>query len=154
MERERESAQNEIAEALPEIMRRLAHDRPGAGGEMELTIGQMRALRVIAHRTDCTMGELAERPGISLSTASGLVGRLVQRGMVERETSPADRRVAYLQVAEAERRAGEAFRRERRRRMEAAFRHISSASLLQIAASISTVRSALGNTEFEGEEKG
>ena len=95
------------------------------------------------------MGELAHKLGISLSAATGLVDRLVQRDLVEREGSASDRRVVCLRLADAGKRARKAFQEERRRRMAAALWRLSAEDLEQIAGSINLLRTALEASQGE-----
>lgn len=140
---DREALLNEIDEALPEIMRRLLHRRPITPKEMELTLAQMRALRKITDHPDCTMGELARSLGVRMSTATGLVDRLIQRGLVEREASQEDRRVILVRLSGRGRRAHHAIQRKVRSRMAAATQDLSAAELARIAESLALFRNAL-----------
>jgi DNA-binding MarR family transcriptional regulator len=143
----------EIDEYLPEIMRRLFGGRLISSGAWELTIPQLRVLTIVAGNADCTMGELARSLGISLSAATGLVDRLVQQGLIEREANPNDRRVVCLRLTEGGRRAREACRQERRRRVEAALRSLSAKEQTEIAAALALLHKALEATEpFDREE--
>ena len=45
--RDRAAAAAEILDALPDIMRRLIESHPITGGELELTLAQVRALGVL-----------------------------------------------------------------------------------------------------------
>jgi DNA-binding MarR family transcriptional regulator len=144
---DRETILTEIAEALPEIIRRLKGNRRLSSGEWELTVAQVRALGVVAHHADCTMGELARRLGISLSAATGLVDRLVQRGLIEREADSSDRRLVCLRLTAAAKRVPAAFRRQTRRRMAAALEQLSEPELQQIAEGLALLRMALGGSE-------
>ena len=65
---------------------------------------QLRALTVLSGRPGCNLGTLAEGMGVALSTASRLVERLVTAGLVERRTSPANRREVALSLSEHGRR--------------------------------------------------
>ena len=140
---DREALLDGIDEALPEIMRRLVHRSPLTTKEMELTLAQMRALRTITDHPDCAMGELARSLGVRMSTATGLVDRLVQRGLVDREASRDDRRVIRIRLSARGRRAHSAIQRGVRRRMEVATDSLSDAELAQIAASLQLFRRVL-----------
>jgi DNA-binding MarR family transcriptional regulator len=57
-----------------------------------------------------TVTELAERLQLAQSTVTELVARAEETGLIDRETSPADGRVAYLRLtAEGERQLARAF---------------------------------------------
>lgn len=148
----------EIANLLPEVMRALL-DRPMASGDFELTIAQVRALGAISGRGEAaapaqpedadrrdsaatSMGEVARNLGISLSASTGLVDRLVQKGLVERGADPNDRRIVCLRLAPAGRSARDAFLKERRRRMQAALRRLPAGDLRRIADGLAALRKA------------
>lgn len=66
-----------------------------------LTLPQLRVLYAIRRQPGITTGELARTLGITVSTTSGLVGKLAERGLVERTTAPDDRRHLPLRLTEA-----------------------------------------------------
>jgi DNA-binding MarR family transcriptional regulator len=141
-----------IVETLPQIFRSLAPRRPLIEGETEFTIAQMRALRAVADRGSCTMGELARALGVSLSSATGLVDRLVERRLVERATNPRDRRVVRVELAAAGKRARSMLRRAVVRRLGLAERRLSGGQLEQIAESMELLQRALSETKPERKE--
>lgn len=65
---------------------------------------QLGALAEIAAPAGIMMGELAERLGIELSTASNLATRLEELGLVVRYRAPDDRRIVRLAITAAGRR--------------------------------------------------
>ncbi|MCM8748063.1 MarR family transcriptional regulator [Thermomicrobiaceae bacterium CFH 74404] len=69
--------------------------------ELELTTAQLRMLFTLATAQPATVGELAERLDISGPTASHLVDRLVQAGLVSRAEDPADRRRTLVRLTAA-----------------------------------------------------
>ena len=66
--------------------------------EYRLTLPQLRVLYHIRRVPGVTGGELAAALGITVSTVSGLVGKLTERGLVARGTAPDDRRQAPLEL--------------------------------------------------------
>jgi DNA-binding MarR family transcriptional regulator len=60
---------------------------------MDLTAPQIHALLWLGKDGALTMGELAQRLGITEKTVTGVVDRLEREGHVRRERSPKDRRV-------------------------------------------------------------
>jgi DNA-binding MarR family transcriptional regulator len=66
----------------------------------DLTMQQLRVLGVVAHEPGLTGQELGARLGVSAPTASGLVDRLVEKGVLERTDDATDRRVRRLQLTE------------------------------------------------------
>ncbi len=66
--------------------------------ELELTMAQLRTLFALSFIQPVTVGELAEWLGISAPTASHLVDKLVQAGLVVRSEDPADRRRTLVRL--------------------------------------------------------
>ena len=73
-------------------------ERSGLGG------AQLWALAEVAAGSGMSVGDLARRLAVHLSTASNLVGRLVELGLVRRERAERDQRVVRLAVTPAGRR--------------------------------------------------
>lgn len=63
-----------------------------------VTLPQLRVLYQIRRAPGVTTGGLAAALGITVSTTSGLVIKLVERGLVERSTGVDDRRQGPLQL--------------------------------------------------------
>ncbi|HXZ99707.1 MAG TPA: MarR family transcriptional regulator [Candidatus Binatia bacterium] len=72
-------------------------------GDLGLTISQLRVLHLLRERR-FSCGQVADHLGITASTATALIERLVRRGLVERITRDGDRRVTDLRLSEPGRR--------------------------------------------------
>ena len=59
---------------------------------IDVTMSQAKILRLLETEGELHMSELLRRLGISLSTLSGHLDRLVEQGLVVRRDDPADRR--------------------------------------------------------------
>jgi DNA-binding MarR family transcriptional regulator len=82
------------------------HDRAvGLVGPMpvppDLTMQQVRVLGHVVKEPGIAGHELGERLGVSAPTASGLVERLVEKGLIVRSDDPDDRRVRRLHPTDA-----------------------------------------------------
>lgn len=66
----------------------------------QLTLPQLRVLLQVRRTPGITIGRLAGQLGVTVSTVSGLVTKLVDRGLVVRTPSAQDRRQLPLQVTE------------------------------------------------------
>jgi len=64
----------------------------------DLTMQQLRVIGFIAKEPGLAGHELGNRLGVSAPTASGLVDRLVEKGLLQRVDDPDDRRVRRLHV--------------------------------------------------------
>lgn len=86
-----------IALLLPRLVeaqhQRLSHDLAGHG----LTFSQFITLSVLEPCPQgCRMGPLAEAAQQSAASMTGIVDRLLERGLVERERHPGDRRAVIV----------------------------------------------------------
>ena len=74
------------------------------GGELSLwrrrglTLTQLRALYRISASGTATCGEVSEHLHMQPSATTGLLNRLVQRGLLERSTRESDRRVVEMRL--------------------------------------------------------
>lgn len=66
-----------------------------------VTMAQMRVLMVLAAVGEARMSDLAQQVGISPSTLSSLVDRLVEAGLANRLDDPRDRRSVVVALAPA-----------------------------------------------------
>jgi DNA-binding MarR family transcriptional regulator len=64
----------------------------------DLTMGQFRALLVLARAEPLGVGALGERLGVGLPAASRMIDRLVQDGLAERWDDPNDRRRTLVRL--------------------------------------------------------
>jgi DNA-binding MarR family transcriptional regulator len=92
----------------PDLLRLIweaSHALQAMSRHMERKIGitgpQRLVMREVGQRPDILPGELATALGIHASTVTGIVERLVERGLVERERSPDDRRSTRLRLTPA-----------------------------------------------------
>ena len=68
---------------------------------LEVTMSQAKCLYVVSLRPGIGMSALAEKLNVGLSSASGLVDRLVEHGYLERHEDPADRRQQQVRLTSA-----------------------------------------------------
>lgn len=90
---------------------------PGVAGR---SLAQVKMLIHLHHSGSCTVGELAEACGVSMSAASELVDRLVDDDMITRRVNPEDRRQVLLAPTEETRRLGAEVRAMRSRQVREA----------------------------------
>ena len=84
-----------ICASFTELYRTLhAIGRP-AWIDVDLTMGQLRAVVLVTETGGLSGRSLGERLGITPSAVTALVDRLVQRGYVRREEDVADRRISW-----------------------------------------------------------
>ena len=66
-----------------------------------LTLPQLRVLYQIRRAPGITTRDLSRAIGVTVSTTSGLVAKLVDRGLVDRASTPEDRRLTPLRLTAA-----------------------------------------------------
>lgn len=81
--------------AVLRLSRRLRQEAVG-----EITPSQLSALTVVAKRGEVTLGELAAIERIAPPSMTRIAARLEDRGFVQRQVDPTDRRVARLVASE------------------------------------------------------
>ena len=133
----------EIDKDLPAVVQALLHRHPVNAGDWEVTLVQARTMGTIAAAGECTMGQLARQLGISLSAASGLVDRLVQSGLLERQVCTHDRRQVMVRLAAAGQAVKRTLDRKRRRELSTALGGLETAELAQVAAGLALLRRAV-----------
>lgn len=69
--------------------------------QTELTVGQVKTLIALWRGDGARMSHLSHRLGTTVSTATGIVDRLVERGLVERMADREDRRIVLVRLSEA-----------------------------------------------------
>ncbi|MCW5848568.1 MAG: MarR family transcriptional regulator [Anaerolineae bacterium] len=85
------------AQHLLALLPRLSHRLRDAAQPHQITVGQFRCLALLS-RGPTTLGELANRYGVSPPTMSRMVSGLVERGWVSRVEDPLDRRGVRLEA--------------------------------------------------------
>ncbi len=88
------------AQHLLALLPRLSHRLREASQPHQITVGQFRCLAILSHGP-MTLGELANRYGVSPPTMSRMVSGLVERGWVSRVEDPLDRRWVRLEALPA-----------------------------------------------------
>ena len=69
--------------------------------EIDITMPQAKLLYLLGASGDLHMSEIVHRLGVSLSTISGLVDRVVDHGLATRREDPADRRQVVVALTPA-----------------------------------------------------
>jgi DNA-binding MarR family transcriptional regulator len=82
-------------------MQRLAGGHAPEFLEIDITMPQAKLLYLLGAGADLHMSELVAQLGVSLSTVSGLVDRLVDHGLATRRDDPADRRQVLVGLTPA-----------------------------------------------------
>lgn len=101
-----------------------------------LPMAQVEVLQLLQEIAPARVGDLASRLRLSPSTVSGLVGQLMNAGLVERGTDPVDRRVAVVELTEAGSTQLAEWTRAHERRMAAALEKLGVVERYAISAAL------------------
>ena len=94
---------------LVEQMNHAMHCTPSDGGDgLDLTFQQLRVLALLFEGPQ-RMGNIAKYMGSIMSSATSIIDRLVEKGLVGRSIDPEDRRAVICQLTEAGRETMEQF---------------------------------------------
>jgi DNA-binding MarR family transcriptional regulator len=89
---ERAAVVAEVIAGYEALMARLADSHAPDFLEIDITMPQAKVLYLLGAAGDLHMSAIVAMLGVSLSTISGLVDRLVDHGLASRRDDPADRR--------------------------------------------------------------
>jgi DNA-binding MarR family transcriptional regulator len=87
-----------VLDGYRQLIQTLSAARTPELPDSSVTMAQMRVLMLLAGVGETRMSELAGALGVSLSTASGLVERLVDSHLVARHTDAGDRRQVLVSL--------------------------------------------------------
>jgi DNA-binding MarR family transcriptional regulator len=68
--------------------------------QIDVTMSQMKIMFILFVNGQIRMSDMAADLQVTLATATGLVDRLVEKGLVVRESQPDDRRVVLCRLSE------------------------------------------------------
>jgi DNA-binding MarR family transcriptional regulator len=88
----RDGAVDQVIEGYETLMQRLSESHAPEFLEIDVTMPQAKLLYLLGAAGELHMSDLVVRLGVSLSTISGLVDRVVDHGLATRREDPADRR--------------------------------------------------------------
>ena len=88
----------QVLDGYRQLVQILSSARTPELPDSSVTMAQMRVLMLLATGAETRMSELAGALGVSQSTASGLVDRLVESHLVGRHTDIADRRQVLVSL--------------------------------------------------------
>jgi len=132
-----------VALVLPQIMKRLRPPPEPKRTRPDLTYTQFRTLRILSHHGNCRMSDMAEMAGVTLSTATAAVDRLIREGLAERTTDPEDRRIVRVRLSGKGRQATESHRRRHREHMAGMFELLDDAEQERLVKSFEAIEQLL-----------
>jgi DNA-binding MarR family transcriptional regulator len=97
-ETDRDARVDRVVASYELLMHRISSSHAPDLLEVAVTMSQAKVLYLIAAAQGMRMSELAVRLGVSISTTSGLVDRLVDHALLARHDDPADRRQVVVTI--------------------------------------------------------
>lgn len=135
-----------VLEVVPAVMDALrAAMRRNVGDQ--LSVPQFRCLNFIAMEPGCSVSAVAGFLGVTLPTASAMVGRLVGAGAVSSRADPGDRRCMRLRLTAAGRAQLQQIRRDARDDLAAALMRHGAAELQGLQRGLQSLREAFQSDE-------
>jgi len=119
--------------------------------ERSISMSHLHLMALLEAHGPVPMSRVAELLGCGLPTATGIVSRMEERGLVAREHDTEDRRVVTLRLADAGTAEIRDLQLNRRQRMAAALTHLSDAEQQQLLTSIRALRSAFNRLIPQGD---
>lgn len=110
-------ALDRVIAVFERFMHRLMATHAPELNAVEMTMSQTKAMYLLIASGRMRMSELAARLGVTSSTATGAVDRLVELGLVARHEDPADRRQVVVSATPTAAETLEHFRELNSRRM-------------------------------------
>ncbi len=98
---DREAAVERVVATYESMMHSVASAHAPEFLEVGVTMSQAKVLYLVQATPGLRMSDLSARLGVSLSTVSGVVDRLVDQGLLTRRDDPADRRHVVLRITDA-----------------------------------------------------
>ncbi len=163
---DRASRIQEVTGLYFQILQQLNHHNIPEWLELDLTFQQMKVLYILKQTGGLTMSELSNRLGVSMPTITGIISRLVERteksvknkkggknktiekieikeALVERRTSPEDRREVKAFLTEAGQKITEQLDELNRKLMAQALAQLTDGEMEDARAGLSHMASAV-----------
>jgi DNA-binding MarR family transcriptional regulator len=101
-----------------------------------LPMAQVELLQVLAEHSPARIGDLAARQRLATSTVSGLIGQMINAGLVARAVDPDDRRASAVTLTTAGHAQLAAWTRAHERRLDAALGALDEADRSVVRAAL------------------
>ena len=133
---------DEVIDGYEILMQRLADSHAPEFLEIAITMPQAKLLYLLGALGDLHMSDLVARLGVSLSTVSGLVDKVVDQGLASRREDAADRRQVVVGLTPAGTQFIDRFRELNVRQMRELLAILDDADLSQVRAGLAALARA------------
>lgn len=124
------------------LMQSLAESHAPEFLEIAITMPQAKLLYLLGAAGELHMSDLVHRLGVSLSTISGLVDRVVDQGFAVRREDPADRRQVMVGLTPAGHAFIDHFRELNARQMRELLEHLGDEDLTCVRDALAALANA------------
>jgi DNA-binding MarR family transcriptional regulator len=139
----RDAAIERVVTSYETFMHRLMATHAPEVSALDLTMSQMKTLYVVLAAGQLRMSDIAARLGVTSSTATEQVDRLVELGLLERRTDPADRRHVVVSTTLEAAASLEHLRELNTRRMRELLVRIDADDLASVERAITALAAAM-----------
>lgn len=144
-----EATREEAFKLFGRLLTRLDPGRLEAWADLGLTMTQLRLLFLLRMEDGLSAGAIADRLGVTPSTLTRIMDRLVRHDLVRREEDCNDRRLVRHRLTDEARRTIEEMERFGRARMDRILARFSSQDLDRVVLALRDLSDALDATEAE-----
>jgi len=119
--------------------------------ERSISMTHLLLMSLLETHGSLPMSRVAELLGCGLPAATGIVSRMEERGLVDRQHESEDRRVVTLRLTDEGAAEVRELQLSRRDRMATALTHLSEAEREQLLASVRSLRAAFNRANSQGD---
>ena len=121
----------------------------GAWQQCGLSLAHLNVVTLLEMHGPMSMGRVAELLGVSVASATGIVDRMEERGLVERQDSNTDRRVVEVHLAARAHELVDAATARRRDHLREILVRVDESRLAGLLDGLRAVRTARAEIELE-----
>lgn len=133
-----------LPDAFGAVARELRHRAVRAFAPLDVTPGQVRALRVLTHHGEMRMSALSDHLRIAPRSGTEVADDLERRGLVRRRPDPDDRRAVLVALTKEGRRVAEQVRAARDAEGDAYFARLVESDRRELARILRVLREGGG----------
>jgi DNA-binding MarR family transcriptional regulator len=119
---------------------------------LPLTIAQVKSLFFISNQKETNPGKLAEALGVTPTNATGIIDRLVKKGLVSRTENPENRRMLLLRATGEGEELVAKLRERRKGHMAEILEPMNEEELMVIVQGLDSLVKAIQNNERRGKD--
>jgi len=120
---------------------------------LKLSIGQLKSLFFISNRGQTNLGSLAAALKVTPTNTTGIVERLVKRGLISRTENPEDRRFLVLKTTTRGEQLVSELRQRRSERMREILGRLNDSDITRLKTALKSLVVAIETADSEAARK-